>query len=91
MITIGSPSVNIQQLAVESEQASLGKLDYSEAVLLITYIKAENLKNTEYIGKADPIIYLSLGGWSAETEPKENAGGSVIWVSYVIALEYLVI
>ena len=60
-------------------QEELPPLDYTEAVLLITYIKAEGLVNKELMGKQDPFVVLSLGGWVEETEVHPDAGGEVIW------------
>ena len=36
------------------------------------------------LGKQDPIVYFSLGGWSAETDVKENSGANVIWDNLMI-------
>ena len=76
-LNVGAPEVDLVAEAAKEEELAMPA--YSEAVLLITSIKAEGLTNTEWIGKSDPFVALTLGAWSDQTVPCENAGGDVIW------------
>lgn len=48
-------------------------------MLTILNLKAENLKNTELIGKADPYARVSFGDWNEATPTLTNAGSNPSW------------
>eukprot|EP01031_Cornospumella_fuschlensis_P026043 gene26043-31445_t len=55
------------------------KLDYTDAELNVRSIHLKNLRNTEWIGKADPFVIISFGDWMEQTSPYKDAGAEVMW------------
>ncbi|RYH30865.1 hypothetical protein EON65_04035 [archaeon] len=55
------------------------KVDYTDAELNVRSIHLKNLRNTEWMGQADPFIILSYADWMEQTAPYKDAGSEVVW------------
>lgn len=54
--------------------------DFQYGLLTISKIEAFHLKNTEFFGKQDPFVTLSIGEvWKSKTYTKDNAGVQACW------------
>ena len=53
--------------------------NFTFGILKVSKISAFNLKNTEYLGKQDPYVVLSLGSWTEKTHAIDEAGDNACW------------
>ena len=53
--------------------------DFQEGTMSIRRIVAHRLKNTDWFGKGDPYVLLSLGNWEGHTNSLTDSGSNVMW------------
>ena len=53
--------------------------NFTFGIFKVSKILAFNLKNSEYMGKQDPFVVLSVGSWTEKTHAIDEAGDNACW------------
>jgi hypothetical protein len=53
--------------------------DFTNGTFYVTRITAFGLSHTEWFGKSDPYVSLTIGSWEGHTNSLDNKGDNVMW------------